>query len=84
MSVHQPFYLVYYAHLSNINNPPFFNMAEKKNAAYPLAQMQREAERLRKQHAWVQACLNNQIVFAPIDIKKPELKVLDVGCADGR
>ncbi|KAF4471370.1 methyltransferase [Fusarium albosuccineum] len=42
-----------------------------------------EVERLRKQHAWFQRCLNDRIVFAPVPLDKEGLKVLDVGCADG-
>ncbi|KAF5616367.1 uncharacterized protein FTJAE_13012 [Fusarium tjaetaba] len=42
-----------------------------------------DVERLRKQHAWVQRCLDNKIVFAPMPLDKEGLKILDVGCADG-
>ncbi|KAJ2982102.1 hypothetical protein NQ176_g1615 [Zarea fungicola] len=58
-------------------------MAETEKSQYLLGKIQSEAERLHRQHLWVQACLNNRIVFAPIDLQKPGLKVLDVGCADG-
>lgn len=58
-------------------------MAETENSQYLLGKIQSEAERLHRQHLWVQACLDNRIVFAPIDLQKPGLKVLDVGCADG-
>lgn len=59
-------------------------MAENTDPEYPLARTRREAERLHKQHVWQQICLNNQIVFAPVDLQKADLKVLDVGCAGGR
>ena len=55
-----------------------------ENPEYLLGGTQSELERLQKQHAWLQMCLNKQIVFAPIDLKKSGLKVLDLGCADGR
>ncbi|KAF2103336.1 hypothetical protein NA57DRAFT_72312 [Rhizodiscina lignyota] len=58
-------------------------MAAKEDAKYALGRMKREAERLQKQHAWHQACLQGQIVFAAVDLEKPGLKVLDVGCAEG-
>jgi hypothetical protein len=65
-------------------NKPALTMAPEKDPKYPLGAIKSEAERLHKQHLWVQACLDNQIVFAPVDLKKPGLKILDVGCADGR
>lgn len=60
-------------------------MASQKQGdpEYLLAETGNELERLRKQHAWIQTCVKGQIVFAPIDLKKDGLKVLDVGCADG-
>lgn len=58
-------------------------MAAKDDPKYVLGRMKRESERLQKQHAWHQACLNGQIIFAPVDLEKPGLKVLDVGCAEG-
>lgn len=42
-----------------------------------------EVERLQIQHRWIQMCLNDKIAFAPVDLKKDGLKVLDMGCADG-
>ncbi|KAJ4127863.1 hypothetical protein NW768_008143 [Fusarium equiseti] len=42
-----------------------------------------EVERLQKQYAWIQKCINNKLVFAPVKLDKEGLKVLDVGCADG-
>lgn len=57
-------------------------MASKNKADYPW-EISREVERLQKQHAWVQRCLNGKIVFAPITLDKEGLKILDVGCADG-
>ncbi|KAJ4244315.1 hypothetical protein NW757_010674 [Fusarium falciforme] len=58
-------------------------MSTETEPQYLLKESNREVERLQKQHAWFQRCLNNQIVFAPVDLNKEELKVLDVGCADG-
>lgn len=55
----------------------------EKDPEYLLGETAREVERLRKQHAWLQICLKNKIVFAPIDLEKPGLRILDVGCADG-
>lgn len=57
-------------------------MTEQKST-YVLAESLGEVERLQKQYAWFMDSLNNRIVFAPIDLKKPGLRVLDVGCADG-
>ncbi|KAF9771372.1 hypothetical protein IL306_010999 [Fusarium sp. DS 682] len=57
-------------------------MTSKDKANYPW-EISREVERLQKQHAWVQRCLDNKIVFAPVPLDKEGLKVLDVGCADG-
>jgi 2-polyprenyl-3-methyl-5-hydroxy-6-metoxy-1,4-benzoquinol methylase len=42
-----------------------------------------EIERLVLQHRWVQKCIDDRIVFAPVDLRKPDLKVLDVGCSNG-
>ncbi|RFN53281.1 methyltransferase protein [Fusarium flagelliforme] len=42
-----------------------------------------EVERLQKQYAWIQKCINNKLVFAPVQLDKDGLRVLDVGCADG-
>lgn len=44
---------------------------------------QAELERLRIQHRWLQICLKDRIAFAPVDLKKEGLRVLDMGCADG-
>lgn len=57
--------------------------SEDKTDYSPAAYAKKEIERLQKQHAWIRTCLDNKIVFAPIDLQKPDLKVLDVGCADG-
>ena len=60
-------------------------MAEKQeDPEYLLAHVGPEVERLTKQHNWIQKCLGGQIIFAPIDIKLENLRVLDVGCANGR
>lgn len=56
---------------------------QKDDPEYLLVQTGAELERLHKQHAWIQTCLKGQIVFAPVDLQKEGLKVLDVGCADG-
>ncbi|KZL69558.1 methyltransferase domain-containing protein [Colletotrichum incanum] len=45
--------------------------------------IQAELTRLQVQHRWIQMCLKNKIVFAPIDLTKDRLKILDMGCADG-
>ncbi|KAL0939824.1 methyltransferase domain-containing protein [Colletotrichum truncatum] len=45
--------------------------------------VQEELERLRIQHRWLQMCLKDKIVFAPVDLNKEGLKILDMGCADG-
>jgi 2-polyprenyl-3-methyl-5-hydroxy-6-metoxy-1,4-benzoquinol methylase len=57
-------------------------MANAKNK-YVLEGSHAEVERLQKQHLWFQSTLKNQIVFAPVDLKQPGFRVLDVGCADG-
>lgn len=57
-------------------------MSSESRADYPW-EISREVERLQKQHAWVQRCLDNKIVFAPIPLDKEGLRILDVGCADG-
>ncbi|CAI0643093.1 unnamed protein product [Colletotrichum noveboracense] len=56
---------------------------DRHDPEYLLRETNREIERLRKQHQWFQGCLNNKIIFAPVDLSDPSLKVLDVGCADG-
>lgn len=57
-------------------------MSTKNKADYPW-EITREVERLQKQHTWVQRCLDNKIVFAPMTLDKEGLKILDVGCANG-
>lgn len=57
--------------------------SEDKPDYSPANYAQREIERLGKQHAWIRTCLDNKIAFAPVDLKKPDLKALDIGCADG-
>jgi len=57
---------------------------QTKDPEYLLVNTGPELERLRKQHAWIQTCLKGQIVFAPVDLQKKGLKMLDVGCADGK
>jgi hypothetical protein len=59
------------------------NMKQNEDNTYLLGETQREVERLQKQHAWMRACLKGKLIFAPVDLQKPDLKVLDVGCADG-
>ena len=61
-------------------------MAEKdqqQSAEYAFAKFEKEIKRLAKQHAWIQKCLGGRMVFAPVDLMKPGLRVLDMGCADG-
>ncbi|GKT55898.1 methyltransferase domain-containing protein [Colletotrichum tofieldiae] len=41
-----------------------------------------ELTRLQVQHRWIQMCLKDQIAFAPVDLTKEGLKILDMGCAD--
>lgn len=55
----------------------------EEDPAYLFGQTERELERLQKQHAWMRTCLDGKIVFAPVDLQNPQLRVLDVGCADG-
>ena len=43
-----------------------------------------EVERLRKQYAWIQKCIDNKLAFAPVQLDKHGFRVLDVGCADGK
>ncbi|KAF5494082.1 Methyltransferase fsdD [Colletotrichum fructicola] len=57
-------------------------MPDQHDPEYLLRETKREIERLRKQHQWFKGCLENKIVFAPVDLSDPSLKVLDVGCAD--
>ncbi|KXH32289.1 methyltransferase [Colletotrichum simmondsii] len=45
--------------------------------------VQAELTRLQVQHRWIQMCLKDKIVFAPVDTTKDGLKILDMGCADG-
>jgi hypothetical protein len=60
-------------------------MANKEeDPAYLLVNTGPELERLRKQHAWIQTALKGQLLWAPIDPQKENLRVLDVGCADGK
>ncbi|KAF4964762.1 hypothetical protein FSARC_7361 [Fusarium sarcochroum] len=58
-------------------------MSPSKDTEYLLVDTSQEVKRLQQQHAWFQRCLDNKIVFAPIQMDKEGLKVLDVGCADG-
>lgn len=58
-------------------------MPDQQDPEYLLRETNREVERLRQQHRWFQACLDDKIVFAPVDLGDPSLRVLDVGCADG-
>ncbi|KAM5349386.1 hypothetical protein ACJ41O_005891 [Fusarium nematophilum] len=58
-------------------------MTDETRPQYLLNEANHEVERLQKQHRWIQRCLDDKIVFAPIQLDKPGLRVLDVGCADG-
>lgn len=53
------------------------------NNKYVLEGSHGEVARLQKQHLWFQNSLNGQIVFAPLELQQPGLRVLDIGCADG-
>ena len=53
------------------------------NKEYLLGDTAKEVERLQKQHAWVKKSMGNKLIFAPVDLSKPDLAILDVGCADG-
>ncbi|RGP77003.1 hypothetical protein FLONG3_4832 [Fusarium longipes] len=57
-------------------------MAPKSDFEYPW-EIKSEVERLQKQYAWIQRCIDNKIVFAPVPLDREGLKILDVGCADG-
>ncbi|KAK3312446.1 S-adenosyl-L-methionine-dependent methyltransferase [Apodospora peruviana] len=56
---------------------------QQQDQEYLFALAESELKRLSMQHAWIQKCLDNQLIFAPVNLRKPGLKVLDVGCADG-
>jgi hypothetical protein len=56
----------------------------EEDPAYLLSATGLELERLRKQHEWIVSCFDGKVIFAPIDLQKPQLKILDVGCADGK
>ncbi|KAH8884134.1 S-adenosyl-L-methionine-dependent methyltransferase [Thozetella sp. PMI_491] len=59
-------------------------MAEQQqDHEYMLAGIATELERLGKQHRWMLKTCNGKLIFAPVDLKKDGLKVLDIGCADG-
>ncbi|GKU20430.1 methyltransferase protein [Fusarium langsethiae] len=58
-------------------------MSPKSDFEYPW-EIKTEVERLQKQYAWIQRCIDNKIIFAPVPLHQEGLKVLDVGCADVR
>ncbi|KAM0545320.1 hypothetical protein ACHAPJ_011392 [Fusarium lateritium] len=58
-------------------------MSATSDPEYILGDATNEVERLQKQHRWIQHCLRGRIVFAPVNLDKEGLGVLDVGCADG-
>ncbi|KAJ4244744.1 hypothetical protein NW762_014320 [Fusarium torreyae] len=58
-------------------------MSSSNDQEYLLVDTSQEVKRLQQQHAWFQRCLENKIVFAPIQMDKEGLRILDVGCADG-
>lgn len=58
-------------------------MSSEDNPEYMLESTGHELDRLHKQHAWYMLCHNNRIVYAPIQLTTPGLRILDVGCADG-
>ncbi|KAK1541169.1 methyltransferase [Colletotrichum paranaense] len=45
--------------------------------------VQAELTRLQVQHRWIQMCLKDKIVFAPVNTTNGGLRILDMGCADG-
>jgi len=49
---------------------------------YFLPRSLEEAKRMQNQHEWVKGC-SGGLVFAPLDIKAPGLRVLDAATADG-
>ncbi|CZS81509.1 unnamed protein product [Fusarium graminearum] len=57
-------------------------MSSENDFEYPW-EIKSEVERLQKQYAWVQRCIDNKIIFAPVPLEQEGLRVLDVGCADG-
>lgn len=58
-------------------------MSSEDDPEYLFKDNKRELERLQKQHVWFMRCHENKIIFAPIGLKTPGLRILDVGCADG-
>jgi hypothetical protein len=56
---------------------------EAKKQEYFFARLAREIERLKAQHEWFKLRLDGKVVWAPIDLKDPNLKILDVGTANG-
>ncbi|KAF9871015.1 hypothetical protein CkaCkLH20_11432 [Colletotrichum karsti] len=59
------------------------NGGDKNSYLAMVGDAKAEVERLQVQHRWIQMCLKDRIAFAPVDLKKEGLKVLDMGCADG-
>ncbi|RGP70960.1 hypothetical protein FSPOR_3647 [Fusarium sporotrichioides] len=57
-------------------------MSPKSDFEYPW-EIKTEVERLQKQYAWIQRCIDYKIIFAPVPLHQEGLKILDVGCADG-
>lgn len=57
-------------------------MSSENDFEYPW-EIKSEVERLQKQYAWVQRCIDNKIIFAPVPLEQEGIRVLDVGCADG-
>ena len=46
--------------------------------------VEEEISRLTLQHSVVKAAANNRLLFAPIDLTQPGLKIIDSACADGK
>jgi hypothetical protein len=57
---------------------------QTKSAAeqYSLPHDSAEITRLRRQHEWLKSNIG-QLVLAPLDQLKPNMKILDSGTADG-
>ena len=56
---------------------------QNQDPEYLLGDTKHELARLGQQHQWMQTCQKGRIVYASLDLEQPQLKILDVGCADG-
>ncbi|KAJ3941016.1 uncharacterized protein N0V96_008892 [Colletotrichum fioriniae] len=66
-----------------MNSQPGQNGQADNQYLAMVGDVQAELTRLQVQHRWIQMCLKDKIVFAPVDTTKNGLKILDMGCADG-